>query len=189
KLSSYLTNRYCDGQHQFNFADNAFMSRFKFMLQYGVVTKDLFSDKIEFTPVDDCSKIIMKFVTADRINKYDNDCVFHIYNHKKVGLENMLSVLNTLGYAIKLLSSDEYRELVLKLSQDINKQKDIRNLMALGNLDKDNNKTVMIDSMKTQAKLKKLDTEWVTINEEYLEKIICYMISSNYINLNPVTNV
>ncbi|PYE87634.1 amino acid adenylation domain-containing protein, partial [Bacillus sp. 196mf] len=184
-----LTNRYCDGQHQFNLEDNAFMNRFKFMLQYGVVTKDLFSDKVEFTPVDYCSEIIMGFVTSDKIDKYDNDCVFHIYNHKKVDLENMLEVLNTLGYSIKLLSSEEYQELVLKLSQDINTQKDIRNLMMLGDLGKDKNKTVIVNSIKTQEKLKKLDTEWASINEEYLEKIIHYMIFSKCLNRTPVTNV
>lgn len=184
-----LTNRYCDGQHQFNLEDNAFMSRFKFMLQYGVAAKDLFSNKVEFTPIDYCGEIIMKFVTSDRIEKYDSDCVYHIYNHKKVDLERMMGLLDTLGYSIKLLSNDEYRELVLNLSKDINKQKDIQNLMSLGNSSKSQNKQVTIDSMKTQEKLKMLDIDWPTINEEYLEKVIRYMIASGFINLNPVTNV
>lgn len=179
-----LTNRYCDGQHQFNIEDNAFMSKLKFILQYGVVTNKLLSNKIEFTPIDYCSRVITKFITSNKKIENDEDYVFHVYNHQKLDLNNMLNLFNMMGHPITILSDSEYHQLILNLSKDKQRQKDIQRLMVLEGKIKDCYTPVKLDSTRTQKRLELLDFKWPSIDTEYLQKVVDYMVSSDFLILD-----
>ncbi|WP_176522387.1 non-ribosomal peptide synthetase [Bacillus toyonensis] len=179
-----LTNRYCDGQHQSNIEDNAFMSKLKFILQYGVVTNKLLSNKIEFTPIDYCSRVITKFITSNKKLENDEDYVFHVYNHQKLDLNNMLNLFNMMGHPITILSDSEYHQLILNLSKDKQKQKDIQRLMVLEGKIDNCYTPVKLDSTRTQKRLELLDFKWPSIDIEYLQKAVDYMVSSDFLILN-----
>ncbi|MCU5606162.1 amino acid adenylation domain-containing protein, partial [Bacillus cereus] len=172
-----LTNRYIDGQHQYNFTENAFMSKLKFILQYGIVTDVLLSSEVEFTPVDYCSKIITGFVTSNEIHENSKNCVNHIYNHLKLNLNVLVKLLNSMGYPIKVISETEYQQFILELSKDKKKQEDIQNLMTFEEPKDNCYKPINLDSTETQKTLKLLGIQWPIINIEYIQQIINYMTS------------
>ncbi|PDZ12686.1 non-ribosomal peptide synthetase, partial [Bacillus pseudomycoides] len=177
-----LTNRYCDGQHQINIIDNAFMSRLKFVLQYGVVSNNLLSSKVEFTPVDYCSNAIIRLITSNIDNDNVQDYIFHMYNHQKLELKDMVEIFKQIGHSIEVLGDSEYQQLMLKISQDENRQEDIQMLMVSGEKMDDRYKVVKLDSIRTQKKLEIIDFGWPEINIEYLQKIVEYMISSGFLS-------
>ncbi|MEK4811679.1 amino acid adenylation domain-containing protein [Bacillus sp. FSL L8-0287] len=172
-----LTNRYIDGQHQYNFTENAFMSKLKFILQYGIVTDVLLSSEVEFTPVDYCSKIITGFVTSNEIHENSKNCVNHIYNHLTLNLNVLVKLLNSMGYPIKVISETEYQQFILELSKDKKKQEDIQNLMTFEEPKDNCYKPINLDSTETQKTLKLLGIQWPIINSEYIQQIINYMTS------------
>ncbi|XKK22688.1 amino acid adenylation domain-containing protein [Bacillus sp. CB102A.1] len=172
-----LTNRYIDGQHQYNFTENAFMSKLKFILQYGIVTDVLVSSEVEFTPVDYCSKIITGFVTSNEIHENSKNCVNHIYNHLTLNLNVLVKLLNSMGYPIKVISETEYQQFILELSKDKKKQEDIQNLMTFEEPKDNCYKPINLDSTETQKTLKLLGIQWPIINIEYIQQIINYMTS------------
>ncbi|WP_235567852.1 thioester reductase domain-containing protein, partial [Bacillus sp. Root131] len=172
-----LTNRYIDGQHQYNFTENAFMSKLKFILQYGIVTDVLLSSEVEFTPVDYCSKIITGFVTSNEIHENSKNCVNHIYNHLTLNLNVLVKLLNSMGYPIKVISETEYQQFILELSKDKKKQEDIQNLMTFEEPKDNCYKPINLDSTETQKTLKLLGIQWPIINIEYIQQIINYMTS------------
>ncbi|PEJ24954.1 hypothetical protein CN677_29145 [Bacillus pseudomycoides] len=177
-----LTNRYSDGQHQVNIIDNAFMSRLKFVLQYGVVSNNLLSSKVEFTPVDYCSNAIIRLVTSNIDTDNVQDYIFHMYNHQKLELKDMVGIFKQIGHSIEVLGDSEYQRLMLKISQDENRQEDIQRLMVSGEKMDEQYKVVGLDSIRTQKKLENIDFQWPKINIEYLQKVIEYIISSGFLS-------
>ncbi|MEH6979627.1 thioester reductase domain-containing protein, partial [Bacillus pseudomycoides] len=176
-----LTNRYSDGQHQVNIIDNAFMSRLKFVLQYGVVSNSLLSSKVEFTPVDYCSNAIIRLVTSNIDTDNVQDYIFHMYNHQKLELKDMVEIFKQIGHSIEVLGDSEYQQLMLKISQDENRQEDIQMLMVSGEKMDDRYKVVKLDSIRTQKELEIIDFGWPEINIEYLQKVVEYMNSSGFL--------
>ncbi|HDR8475989.1 TPA: thioester reductase domain-containing protein, partial [Bacillus cereus] len=177
-----LTNRYFDGQHQTNIVDNAFMSQLKFMLQYGVVANSLLSSKVEFTPVDYCSNAIIRLVTSNIDIDNVRDYIFHMYNHQKLELKDVVGIFKQIGCSIEVLDDLEYQQLMLKISQDENRQEDIQMLMVSGEKMEGRYKEVRLDSIRTQKKLEIIDFQWPKINIEYLQKVVEYMISSDFLS-------
>ncbi|MCX2829791.1 amino acid adenylation domain-containing protein [Bacillus sp. DHT2] len=177
-----LTNRYRDGQHQTNIVDNAFMSRLKFMLQYGVVTNNLLSSKVEFTPVDYCSNAIIRLITSNINTDNVQEYIFHMYNHEKLELKDMVGIFEQIGHSIEVLDDSEYERIMLKISQDENRQEDLQMLMVSGEKMDERYKVVKLDSIRTQKKLEIIDFQWPEINIEYLQKIVEYMISSGFLS-------
>ncbi|WP_417894396.1 non-ribosomal peptide synthetase [Bacillus pseudomycoides] len=177
-----LTNRYCDGQHQINIIDNAFMGRLKFVLQYCVVSNNLLSSKVEFTPVDYCSNAIIRLVTSNIDIDNAHDYIFHMYNHQKLELKDMVEMFKQIGHSVEVLGDSEYQQLMLKISQDENRQEDIQRLMVSGEKMDERYKVVGLDSIRTQKKLENIDFQWPKINIEYLQKVIEYIISSGFLS-------
>jgi amino acid adenylation domain-containing protein/thioester reductase-like protein len=178
-----LTNRYYDGQHQVNLSDNAFMGQMKFMLQYGVATHSLLSDGLEFTPVDSCSNAIVRLITSNINTNNAGEYVFHMYNHRKLTCEDVIAMLSRIGYPIKVLDDSEYRQFVLEISQDENKQEDIQMLMVSGEKMDNRYKRVKVDSILSLETLEIIDFHWPQISIEYVQKAVDYMFSTGFLPL------
>ncbi|EPY10990.1 amino acid adenylation domain-containing protein [Paenibacillus alvei A6-6i-x] len=182
-----LTNRLSDGQHQHNIADNAFMSRFKFMLQHGVASNQFISNDIEFTPVDACSRAVVALIKADA--SAGENYVFHVYNHHKVGLGEVVHLLHKSGHEIALLDGAAFQDLMLRLSQDDKHIHDIQMLMAAGEQHEGDYAIVKHDSLQTQIALSKAGFYWPKIDELYMQKIVTYLQNSGYLPVNEMRSL
>jgi amino acid adenylation domain-containing protein/thioester reductase-like protein len=168
-----LTNRHTDGQHQQNIADNAFMSRFKFVLKHGVAAKQLLSNEIEFTPVDVCSKAIVSLIKANASDR--ENYVFHLYNHHKVKLSEIVELLDKAGHLVELLDDSSFQTLMLRLSQDDEHIHDIQMFMGAGEQLEGEYAAVRHDSLQTQIALSKAGFYWPQIDALYVQKIVAYL--------------
>ena len=177
-----LSGRFTDGKFQENIEENAFYTRIKSMVVLGCVSKEMIEQKIEFTPVDTCSKAI---VNLAQTNIADNK-VFHLYNHNFIEIKEIVAGLNSLGIDIKIVSEDEFQNKILEVSRGKDAQilfgiiNDINNTKN-SKISIDYNFSVNIKSEYTQKYLKLLKTEWNKIDKKYIEKIVKYMREVKFI--------
>ncbi len=177
-----LAGRFSDGKFQENITENAFYTRIKSMVVLGCVSKDMLEQKIEFTPVDNCSKVILNLAQT---NVADNK-VFHLYNHNFIEIKEIVEELNSMGIDIKIVSENDFQNKILEIS----KGKDAQILFGIINdinntrnskISIDYNFSVNIKSEYTQKYLKFLRTEWNKIDKKYIEKIVKYMREVKFI--------
>lgn len=177
-----LAGRLSDGVFQNNIEENAFYSRIKSMVTLSCVSEKMLNQKIEFTPVDVCTKAI---VSLAKENIADNK-VFHLYNHNFINISDVIEILNSFGSNIKIVSENEFKNRIIEIS----KSKDSKFLLGIIN-DLDNsekatstinyNFSVNIKSEYTQKYLKLLKCEWNETNKNYIRKLINYMKKVNFI--------
>ena len=173
-----LSGRTNDGLFQKNIYANAFYGRIKSFVTLGAISKDLLSQKIEFTPVDECAKAI---VLLSKTKELDNK-IFHLYNHNLISLKSVIDSLAAKGVNIELLSEEGFKNRILDFSKSVNDSiSAIVNDFNTTNLSLDYNFTVNIKSDFTQKVLKSLGFSWSRIDKNYLEKIIGYMRDVNFI--------
>ena len=177
-----LSGRFSDGKFQENISENAFYTRIKSMVVLGCVSKEMLEQKIEFTPVDVCSKAIINLA---KTNVADNK-VFHLYNHNFIEIREIVEGLKSIGVNIKIVFEEEFQNKILEIS----KGKDAQILFGIINdinntknskISIDYNFSVNIKSDYTQKYLKSLKTEWNKIDKKYIEKIVKYMREVKFI--------
>ncbi|MBP3462997.1 MAG: amino acid adenylation domain-containing protein [Clostridia bacterium] len=167
-----LSGRTYDGIFQKNISSNAFYGRIKSFVTLGAVPQNLLTQKIEFTPVDECAKAI---VLLAKTTELDNK-IFHLYNHNLISLKDVVNSLTANGFNIKLLDDESFRNRVLNYSKSKNDAiSAIVNDFNTTNLSLDYNFSVNIKSDFTIKALKSLGFEWQKIDKEYLSVIIKYM--------------
>lgn len=173
-----LSGRTGDGRFQKNIAANAFYSRIKSFVTIDAISKNLLTQKIEFTPVDECAKAI---VLLAKTSELDNK-IFHLYNHNLVSLKNIIKTLNNNGFNIKLLDEDTFKNRILEYSKSKNETiSALVNDFNTTNLSLDYNFSVNIKSDFTKKVLKSLGFSWGKIDENYLSIIVKYMKDVDFI--------
>lgn len=173
-----LSGRSYDGIFQKNITANAFYGRIKAFVTLDAIPKNLLTQKIEFTPVDECAKAI---VLLAKTTELDNK-IFHLYNHNLISLKNVVEALNANGFSIKLLDEEAFKARVLNYSKSKNEAiSAIVNDFNTTNLSLDYNFSVNIKSEFTIKALKSLGFEWKKIDNEYLSIIIKYMKNVDFI--------
>ena len=177
-----LSGRLSDGIFQENITENAFYSRIKSMITLGCVSNSMLNQEIEFTPIDVCTKAI---VALAKNNIADNK-IYHLYNHNFAKIDDIVQVLNNLGYKIEIVTDNDFQNKILEFSKS-EKAKDL--LGIINDLDYKNNSsisinynfTVKISSEYTQKYLHLLKCDWNLTNTAYIKKLIKYMKDVNFI--------
>ena len=100
-----LTNRYSDLCFQPNYLENAFLTRVKAMLEFGMLPDYLLPLYAEFSPVD---------LTADgvlRIAQYASEqTVFHLHSDKPLHFTRLLELLREIGIRMDVVSGEAFSQ-------------------------------------------------------------------------------
>lgn len=173
-----LTGRYSDGHFQINIQENYFYNILKTILSIGAVSDNILDSEFDLTPVDLCSKAIIEIVlTKNCLGKN-----FHIYNHNRITVNELLNLLDLINIHIKTLNKEDFQSLIKKLSMSGNEELDgiANDLNDEYQLDFGSN--VYLDSSFSIDYLKKLDFHWPVIDEKYIQKLIKYMKAVKFID-------
>ncbi len=177
-----LSGRYRDGVFQENIKENAFYSRIKTMIVLGMVSEKMMDQKIEFTPVDLCTRDIVALAK----NKIADNKIYHLYNHNFVKIKDIINVLKTFDININVVSNQALQKRVLEISESSNELDLIGIINDIGNTDDNElllnySYTVNIRSDYTQKYLHLLKCDWNDNDQKYLKKIIRYMRKVGFI--------
>ncbi|MFZ5352311.1 MAG: amino acid adenylation domain-containing protein [Bacillota bacterium] len=170
-----LTGRFSDGKFQKNIRDNMFYSILKSIIELRAIPDILYSEGLEFTPVDCCASALLKILEIE--SSYSR--IFHLYNHRCLNLDDMLIMLKNMGLVIRKLDYNAFSDYILKISDD-NPAKALLagmlNEFGLNSSKSISNGRIRISSNISVAYLSKLGFQWPEITGEYLEKILRYII-------------
>ena len=177
-----LSGRYSDGLFQENIADNAFYSRIKSIVNLGEISESMLEQEIEFTPIDICSKAIVNLAK----NSITDNKIYHLYNHNFIKIKDIIQILNSLDFDIKIVSDEEFKNRILELSKGKNSKAllGIINDFDYSNKEKisiNYNFSVKIVSDYTQKYLHLLKSDWNETSKSYIRKLIVYMKKVNFI--------
>ncbi len=164
-----ITNRFSDGIFQQNAGDNAFLNRITSIINLGNIPKEVMHHSLEFTPVDFCADFIVKLLSLQE----NNINVYHLYNDKYVSLHKLLTILQKYDINIKIVPMEKFEKEILSAPDKYfgitNYLTNVRN--------KDFNK-IHLSNEYTNSLLKKQNLEWPVLSEEYISKIIDYLIKN-----------
>lgn len=177
-----LTSRFSEGKFQQNHFENAFVNRIKSFLQIGYMPDYMLDLYAEFTPIDFCGDAIIKI--ASHFNK--NYTVFHLLNEKHVNLDVMYEIMTQLGIKMKIVSSNEFTNILNNLLQDADKKSYLNGIA--NDLDKDKKlvykSDVTIKSDFTKEFLSKIGFNWPAIDKRYLRNYFKYLADIGYFNIH-----
>lgn len=175
-----LTNRLADFKFQPNYRENAFLTRAKAILEFGLFPDYLMSLYAEFSPIDKTAEGIL------RIAQYaDEQCVFHLNSDKVIYFERFLEVVHNLGISMEVVSEAEFNE---ALQKTIKKSKTEYIFEAFqndmdeqGHLVYDSN--IRIENEFTLWFLNKVGFEWNETDMEYIKGYIDYFRKIGYLEV------
>lgn len=164
-----ITNRYTDGFFQQNYGDNAFLNRIISIIKLGCIPDCLENLNIELTPVDYCAKFIVELLndTPNNIN------VYHIYNDKTVKLDYFINLLEKYNIHISKISLAEFKNKILESNDNYF---GITNYISTITDSTFNN--LKLSNVDTNKALIKHNLEWPNITDDYIGKIINYLIEN-----------
>ncbi len=174
-----LTGRFTDGHFQRNITQNAFYNIIKSIIFIGAVSKNILNEAFDFTPVDYCSRAIVKLLAREEsIGR-----TFHLYNDNRLNVSQIIELLGDIGINIKCLDKYEFKQLIKAISSDKSSKSNLSGIV--NDFDEETqlnfNTSVKLDSEITASYLKQLGFEWPSIDAEYIRKIINYMKEVKYI--------
>jgi len=177
-----LTSRFSEGKFQQNHFENAFVNRFKSILQIGFAPDYLLDGYVEFTPIDYCADAII-----DLASHYNKDySVFHLLNDNHVQMERLCKELETIGIPINVVPSDKFKEIINNLLQDDDTKDYLQGI--INDLDENQELSyesdVKIESQFTKKVLKEIGFEWPYIDTNYLKNYFKYLSQIGYFNIN-----
>ena len=175
-----LTNRASDYKFQPNFRENAFLTRVKAVLEFGLFPDYLMSLYSEFSPIDKTAEGIVK------IAQYaDNQSVFHLNSNKVIYFERFLDIVHELGISMKVVNKKEFNEALKSTVKQRNTEyiyEAFQNDMdEKGCLVYDSN--IRIENDFTLWFLKKAGFEWNETDIDYIRGYIDYFSSIGYLEV------
>ena len=170
-----ITSRFCDGVFQINPEDNAFVNRFKSIMELKVIPKSLLEQEVEFTPVDLCSEAIVK------IMQYNSKIisVVHVYDSNHIKISKILKILNELNIKINTCSDEEFANLVTSSNSKSKITGIVNDLTPDKKLKYSSN--IKVKSNLSIDYLAKCNFRWKKINKTYIEKYFKYLININFL--------
>lgn len=165
-----LVGRYLDGKFQSNIDANAFYRMLKLMILGKKAPKVLW--KVDFTPIDFASEVVVNSV----LKTVNPQRVYHVSHPNPITFEEVIAVLNELGFNITMIEQDEYNTYIL--SEEMSEE--VKHL-AVAQLDGDgaNNSNAVYDSNNTMQVLE--PTNIPVLDKEYIGKLINHAISVGFI--------
>ena len=164
-----ITNRFSDGIFQQNAGDNAFLNRIISIINLGNIPKEVMHHSLEFSPVDFCADFIVKLLG----HQENNINVYHLYNNKYISLYKLLDILKEHNINIKVVSLEDFEKEIL-VAPD--KYFGITNYLA--NVRNSDFNKIHLSNEYTNSLLKKSNLEWPNLTDEYISKIINYLIKN-----------
>lgn len=146
-----------DGKFQLNEESNAFITKLKTIIQYKVVLDNIMEYKTDISPVDLCATAIVKILLNNKLN------IYHIENNNKISINDLVNILNDIGYSIKVVDKETYKKKIVTDLEDKNE------LIALL---ENEVQTKNIDSSTSYTYLENESFKWNTITKEYIKKYI-----------------
>ncbi|MCK4259140.1 MAG: thioester reductase domain-containing protein [Halanaerobiales bacterium] len=176
-----LTGRFLDGQFQANIADNAFYTRIKTMIEIGAINLELLEQSMEFTPIDLCSRAIVQIMQTEEAEGR----VFHVYNHKRAEVKQVVNVCQELGIKLQTLNTEEFNQYMAATAEDEVTSELLARMVAYYQPEGDDEYCVpvKVDAKLTIEYLSRIDFEWSEIDAEYITKVIKYMDKVGFIQV------
>ena len=101
-----LMSRYSDGVFQKNYDTNAFLNNLKALKNLKAITSTMANEKIDMSQIDYVAKGILALC------KTPEECrVFHCMNNHLISQGDIIDALNTFGYDIEEVTSDEFKKI------------------------------------------------------------------------------
>lgn len=147
--------RFSDGVFQTNANQNVFLGALKAIIDSKVIAKDFLGLKVEFSPVDECSKMILGLLKNSAPNS-----IYHILNNKEISIFEIKTLLKFLNCDILDVDLKTFIEEVSKNSDEY-----IKEYILSNNLNEFSQDT-------TLQILNKLGLEWSSIDVNYMQKIL-----------------
>lgn len=172
-----LTNRESDYKFQPNYKNNAFLTRVKAILEFGMFPDYLMYLYAEFSPIDKTAEGVIKIAQyADKQN------IFHLNSNKPIYFDQFLKVVQSLNISMKIVDGNTF----IKSLEDTMRQSGreyifeaVQNDMdKAGKLVYDSNIRIMNDF--TLWFLKKVGFEWNQTDETYIDGYINYFRELGY---------
>lgn len=175
-----LTNRVSDYKFQPNFKENAFLTRVKAILEFGLFPDYLMKLYAEFSPIDKTAEGIIK------IAQYaDKQTVFHLNSDRVIYFDRFLEVVHNLGISMEVVSGNAFNEALQKTIEQSNTEyifEAFQNDMdEQGHLVYDSN--IRIENGFTLWFLKKVGFEWNETDIEYIKGYIDYFRRIGYLEV------
>lgn len=165
-----LTGRESDGVFQINQADNAFYARLRTIIHSGLIPDSLLDYKIEFTPVDQCAKAIIRLLE----NPKGEFSVFHLFNDNYLSFAELIDLLYRMGIIIEPMKINSFHEYKDAVRQFVDGQTvKVGFCLFLRNHFKRKGKSQIVISCKeTKEYLAALGFQWIEVDTIYLKKIM-----------------
>ncbi len=150
--------RESDGQFQKNIFENAFICRLNTLLKFKYISNSLKTYSIDISPVDQCSKTIVKL-----LDSYNDNCIFHISNNNKVTLEYLLRDFMS---DFKIICNEDLECFINTLSLEP------LDALLLEVLSNNEYFETPVDNRLTINQLNKLGFKWNAIDTTYINNLI-----------------
>ncbi len=158
-----LMQRLSDGKFQINKFDNAYFKRIYGFIKIGKLPNNLFSQELEFTPVDSCATAIVSLMT------YQNK-VFHLLNNNLIKIQKLIFVLNKYGMNIEFITPEEFLNFIHNDANSSYLENFITDLNNSKNLDYTTK--IQINDNLTREYLRHNNFVWPKITDEYIDLFI-----------------
>ncbi len=169
-----LTGRYKDGIFQKNVDSNAFYKKILSIIKLKMVPVELKDIIIDFTPIDLISNAIFRLI----FKSANPNIIYHLYNSNTMTLEELVDMLNEVGFNIRMIDQFEINSLSNRDKKQINE-------LMLQNNPNTNKWNITANNSMTDEILKEVGFEWKIIDKKYLLRTINYVrevMSLNYEN-------
>lgn len=175
-----LTNRASDYKFQPNFRENAFLTRVKALLEFGLFPDYLLPLYTEFSPIDLTAEGIIK------IAQYaDEQCVFHLNSNRPIYFDRLLEIIHGLGISMEVVEGSKFNEKLQHTVKDAATEyiyEAFQNDMDIqGRLIYDSNIHIVNDF--TVWFLKKTGFQWSETDMEYIKGYINYFREIGYLKV------
>ena len=156
-----ITWRTNDGIFQYNSEENLFFNMLQYLIKVKLVPEKLKNKLFNISPVDECAKLIVYILLKENIYN-----IYHIYNQKELSLEELVNLINTLGFDIKFTKDDKSILALNDFSDEINLSSYLYKLLNSSNI----SSTIKVTSPYTDKILKDLHFNWSNITTNYLKQ-------------------
>ena len=146
--------RMSDGKFQKNADTNAFLMAIKAIVDSKVISRDLLSLPLEFSPVDLCAEFILKLL----INN-SSQSIYHILNDKCISVLELKTLLKFFNAEILEVDLNTFISAVGKNASEYTKEYILRNNLNNYNLD------------ITLHYLNQLNLHWPQVDVKYMKKL------------------
>lgn len=163
-----LTNRMSDGKTMQNLKSNRFFNLLQGYIELGYYSERIENSDVEFSPIDQTAEGIVVLMRAHK----KGETVYHLFNNKKVGMEQILNQLRKRGYQLEKVEEEVLEQKINDTLKD-KKESEIYDQIKrtdVYDLEKPL-KDLPLRSNFTDWILRNNGFIWNDIDDNYLEKV------------------